>query len=71
MTGPTGLRKVTVNLTPAADEALTRLAEAAGTSRTEALCRAVRLADVLRELAPDGRLRVRRPGGGVVEVIVL
>ncbi|MFC5925510.1 ribbon-helix-helix protein, CopG family [Micromonospora vulcania] len=52
------LVKVTVNLTRPTDAALTRLAAGQGSSRTDALNRAVRLATLLHEMAPNGHFKI-------------
>ncbi|MEV4627523.1 hypothetical protein AB0J90_14655 [Micromonospora sp. NPDC049523] len=63
--------KVTVNLTRPADAALTRLATGWGVTRTDALNRATRLADVLHDLAPNGHLTITRPDGTIADVYLV
>ncbi|MEV4629278.1 hypothetical protein AB0J90_23750 [Micromonospora sp. NPDC049523] len=63
--------KVTVNLVRPADEALTRLAAEQGTNRTVAMNRALRVAAVLHDLAPDGHLTVTRPDGTTADVYLV
>ncbi|MGW4462134.1 hypothetical protein [Micromonospora sp. NBC_01796] len=57
-----GLTKVTVNLTPAAEAALTKLA-AIHTNRTDAINFALRLAALMTDLAPEGRFTIVQPDG--------
>lgn len=52
------LVKVTANLTSTADTALTQLANGQGSNRTEALNRALRLAALLHEMAPQGHFNI-------------
>jgi len=61
-------RRITVNLTAEADEALARLP---GRDRTAALNRALRLADLVERWTVNGRLTVIRDDGTTVEIYVL
>ncbi|MGW4461553.1 hypothetical protein [Micromonospora sp. NPDC004704] len=73
MTDPVGSRlvKVTVNLTPAAADALTGLAAGQRLSRTDALNRALRVAYLMHDLAPDGHFRIVKPDGVPVDVYLV
>ncbi|MGW4467971.1 hypothetical protein [Micromonospora sp. NPDC004704] len=56
------LIKVTFNLTSSADDALSRLTAIDG-NRTDAINRAIKVAALLHELAPDGRFTIAAPDG--------
>lgn len=73
MTGPGGSRlvKVTVNLNPAAADALDRLAAGQRLSRTDALNRALRVAYLMHDLAPDGHFRIVGPDGARVDIYLV
>jgi hypothetical protein len=73
MSDPDGPRllKVTVNLTPAAADALTRLAAGQRMTRTDALNRALRVAYLMHDLAPDGHFRIVRPDGAPVDIYLV
>jgi hypothetical protein len=59
-----GLTRHTFNLTPRADSALRRLADASGDSRTAVIGNALRLAATLQDLAhADGSVHVVAPDG--------
>jgi hypothetical protein len=60
----TNLTKVTVNLTPAAEAALTKLA-AVHANRTDALNFALRLAALITDLAPEGHFTIVQPDGSL------
>ncbi|WP_326562052.1 hypothetical protein [Micromonospora sp. NBC_01796] len=64
----TELVKVTVNLTPDANDALTALTADRRTTKTDALCRALRVAAALHGLAPGGRFTIVPPDGDPVEI---
>ncbi|MGW4461737.1 hypothetical protein [Micromonospora sp. NPDC004704] len=57
-----GLIKVTVNLTPAAEAALTRLGEVHA-NWTDAVNFALRLASLMADLAPEGHFTIVQPDG--------
>lgn len=65
------LTKVTVNLTPAAEAALTRLAVVGRDTRTDALNRALRLAALMLDLAPDGHFTLLQPDGSLDRIHLL
>lgn len=52
------LVKITVNLAPTTDAALTQMATGQGISRTDALNRAIRVAALLHELAPNDYFKI-------------
>ncbi|MFK3979218.1 hypothetical protein ACI2K4_02440 [Micromonospora sp. NPDC050397] len=65
------LVKVTVNLTPAANEALVRLAAAQRMSKTDTLNRAVLVSAMLLDLAPGHRFSITPHGGTPIEVYLV
>ena len=61
-------RRICVDLTPQAAEAYERLP---GRDRTDAVCRALRLADAVENSIIDGKLALVRPDGATIEIHVL
>lgn len=64
------LTRVTVNLTPAAKEAAEKLASEQGINLTDTINRALRIAAIVNDIAPNNRLRVVQPDE-IVSVIYL
>ncbi|WP_326559783.1 hypothetical protein [Micromonospora sp. NBC_01796] len=65
------LVKITLNLTNAADTALTKFANDQDTNRTDAVNRAIRLAALLHDLAPGGQLTIAAPDGALTRIYLL
>ena len=66
-----GLVKVTVNLTPTANEALVALAMEQRMSKTDAINRALLVAAMLHDLAPGRRFSITPAGGTPVEIYLV
>lgn len=66
-----GLVKVTVNLTPTANEALIELATEQRMSRTDAINRALLVATMLHNVAPGRRFSITPAGGTPVEIYLV
>lgn len=64
------LTRVAVNLTPRAAAALTRLT-ADGTSKTDAICRALSVAAATEDLAHNRVLTVQKADGTHVQLIIM
>lgn len=63
--------RVTVNLTPAARQAADKLAAEQNLNLTDAINRALRLAAIVSDLAPENRLRVIQPDDTIADIYLL
>lgn len=70
-TSRTNLTRVTINLHPAAKQAAAQLFIDQNLNLTDAINRALRIAAIISEIAPDNRLRVVRPDGTVADIYVV
>lgn len=67
----TNLTRVTINLTPSAREAASKLCTEGNSNLTDAINRALRVAAIVQNLAPENRLQVLQKDGTVATIYVL
>lgn len=65
------LTRVTVNLTPTAKHAADKLATAQSLNLTDAVNRALRIAAIVNDIAPENRLRVVQSDDTVADIYLL
>lgn len=71
LSGRANLTRITVNLTPPARAAISKICTGQGLNLTDAINRSLRIAAIIQEIAPDNQLRVIQADDTIMNVYLL